>query len=169
VKGGRPINEHSEPSCSRDAGPAVGISKTTSPMRAEHHTFLPIVETTPTDVRPLENTTLVHAVLEMVKLINSQMGQQFNATPPPFDVGASSIKDMKEFWKLDPPHFEGATDPSLAENWIENIEVIFGLMMFLEDREVDFATLAFRGNGKDSWAIEKIGINDKIINLYAFL
>jgi hypothetical protein len=61
-------------------------------MRAEHHTFPPIHETTPTDVPP-KNPTFVHAVLEMVKLINWQMGQQSNPTPPSSDVGVSFAKE----------------------------------------------------------------------------
>ena len=40
----------------------------------------------------------------------------------------------EKFIKMNPPSFEGAVDPAEAEEWVKEIELIFGVMTMLENQ-----------------------------------
>ncbi|PKA52646.1 hypothetical protein AXF42_Ash001627 [Apostasia shenzhenica] len=55
------------------------------------------------------------------------------------------------FQKMHPQHFEGTTDPIVAENWLEKMEKVFDGMRCPNDRKVSLVVTVLDGEGNDWW------------------
>ncbi|XP_074347317.1 uncharacterized protein LOC141686162 [Apium graveolens] len=62
---------------------------------------------------------------------------------------------VSQFKRLNPPTFDGATDPALVEMWIQEMEKAFGLLGSNEQQKVTLAVYQLQGNAYDWWLMEK--------------
>ena len=53
--------------------------------------------------------------------------------------------------ELDPPAFEGKTDPEAAESWIREIERIFRVLDVPEEQKVNFGTYRLKDHAEKWW------------------
>ncbi|XP_052206781.1 uncharacterized protein LOC127811108 [Diospyros lotus] len=76
------------------------------------------------------------------------------ATPPvapPQENIRNNATLVEQFWKLQPPTFEGGLDPLVAEDWIATIERIFNLIDCPDPRKVTCATYMLQHGARHWW------------------
>ncbi|XP_035543590.1 uncharacterized protein LOC118347677 [Juglans regia] len=56
---------------------------------------------------------------------------------------------------MDPPLFDGRGDPTLAEDWIQDIEEILRVLTCIEEQKVAYATFKLTGEAKRWWISER--------------
>ena len=62
---------------------------------------------------------------------------------------------VSQFKGLNPPTFDGATDPAIVEMWIQEMEKAFGLLDNNEEQKVTLAVYQLQGSAYDWWLMEK--------------
>ncbi|XP_074341444.1 uncharacterized protein LOC141678914 [Apium graveolens] len=62
---------------------------------------------------------------------------------------------VSQFKRLNPPAFDGATDPAIVEMWIQEMEKAFGLLGSNEEQKVTLAVYQLQGSAYDWWLMEK--------------
>lgn len=62
---------------------------------------------------------------------------------------------VSQFKRLNPPTFDGATDPAIVEMWIQEMEKAFGLLSSNEEQKVTLAVYQLQGSAYDWWLMEK--------------
>ncbi|XP_074347439.1 uncharacterized protein LOC141686295 [Apium graveolens] len=70
-----------------------------------------------------------------------------NQQPKPYIVS--------QFKRLNPPTFDGATDPAVVEMWIQEMEKAFGLLGSNMQHTVTLAVYQLQGSPYDCWLMEK--------------
>ncbi|XP_074336703.1 uncharacterized protein LOC141673873 [Apium graveolens] len=62
---------------------------------------------------------------------------------------------ISEFKKLSPPIFEGSTNPSEVDKWLQEMEKIFELLGSTDEQKVNLASYQLQGSAYDWWLMEK--------------
>ncbi|XP_017239869.1 uncharacterized protein LOC108212659 [Daucus carota subsp. sativus] len=62
---------------------------------------------------------------------------------------------VSEFKRLNPPTFDGATDPDIMEKWIQEMEKAFKLMGSNVGQKVTLAVYQLQGSAYDWWLMEQ--------------
>ncbi|XP_074324251.1 uncharacterized protein LOC141661167 [Apium graveolens] len=62
---------------------------------------------------------------------------------------------VSQFKRLNPPTFDGATDPAVVEMWIQEMEKAFGLLGSNEQQKMTLAVYQWQGSAYDWWLMEK--------------
>ena len=62
---------------------------------------------------------------------------------------------VSEFKRLNPPTFDGATDPAIVEKWIQEMEKAFELMGSNDGQKVTLAVYQLQGSAYDWWLMEQ--------------
>ncbi|XP_052186003.1 uncharacterized protein LOC127797265 [Diospyros lotus] len=70
---------------------------------------------------------------------------------PPQENLRNNATLVEQFWKLQPPTFEGGLDPLVAEDWIAAIERIFNLIDCPDPRKVTCATYMLQHGARHWW------------------
>ncbi|XP_057961589.1 uncharacterized protein LOC131168476 [Malania oleifera] len=83
----------------------------------------------------------------MAEVVRTNRGQD----RPMTELGCS----IEQFTRLKPSAFVGGTDPVRAENWIQEIEKILGVLNCTEKQKVTFATFKLAGEAERWWGSVK--------------
>ena len=62
---------------------------------------------------------------------------------------------IAEFKRLSPPVFEGSTNPSEVDKWLQEMEKIFELLGSNDEQKVSLASYQLQGSAYDWWLMEK--------------
>ena len=62
---------------------------------------------------------------------------------------------VSQFKRLNPPTFDGATDPTVAEMWIKEMETTFRFLGSNDEQKVTLAVYQIQGSAYDWWFMEK--------------
>ncbi|XP_074374347.1 uncharacterized protein LOC141714744 [Apium graveolens] len=62
---------------------------------------------------------------------------------------------VSEFKRLNPPSFDGATDPAIVEKWVQEMEKAFELLGSNDEQKVTVAVYQLQGSAFDWWLMEK--------------
>ncbi|XP_074373043.1 uncharacterized protein LOC141713501 [Apium graveolens] len=62
---------------------------------------------------------------------------------------------ISEFKKLSLPIFEGSTNPSEVDKWLQEMEKIFDLLGSTNEQKVSLASYQLQGSAYDWWLMEK--------------
>jgi hypothetical protein len=57
----------------------------------------------------------------------------------------------QSFGRHDPPTFSGGRDPMVAEEWLDQLEVIFRVIRSFDQEKVDLATYRLKGEASQWW------------------
>ncbi|XP_038977414.1 uncharacterized protein LOC120107956 [Phoenix dactylifera] len=82
----------------------------------------------------------------MAQLLQQQQQMQLAAQPV-------QLMDSyyKRFHRLNPPTFDGGSDPMIAEIWIRKMEKMYKLLQFSEEVKVRLAIFMLRGSAESWW------------------
>ncbi|KAF5442826.1 hypothetical protein F2P56_035444 [Juglans regia] len=80
-------------------------------------------------------------------LVRNPSGRQCN-----FNEGGCTIE---QFNRMHPPLFHGRGDPTLAEDWIQDIEEILRVLTCTDEQKVAYATFKLTGEAKRWWISER--------------
>ena len=64
---------------------------------------------------------------------------------------APARNHLANFLKLNPPSFEFSANPAGAEDWIAEMEKLFDVQNYSEEKKVRFAAFRLKGNALDWW------------------
>ena len=90
---------------------------------------------------------------QFIQFIDAIRNMVPHATPPVVPLQANLGNNatlVEQFWKLQPPTFEGRLDPLVAKDWIATTEWIFNLIDCLDSRNVTCATFMLQ-QGARHW------------------
>lgn len=62
---------------------------------------------------------------------------------------------VSQFKRLNPPTFDGPTDPSIVEMWIQEMEKAFRLLGSTEEQKITLAVYQLQGSAYDRWLMEQ--------------
>ncbi|XP_041009525.1 uncharacterized protein LOC121253605 [Juglans microcarpa x Juglans regia] len=80
-------------------------------------------------------------------LVQNPTGRQRN-----FNEGGCTVE---QFNRMHPPLFDGRGDPTLAEDWVQDIEEILRVLTCTEEQKVAYATFKLTGEAKRWWISER--------------
>ncbi|XP_057974794.1 uncharacterized protein LOC131162364 [Malania oleifera] len=63
---------------------------------------------------------------------------------------------IKKFTKMNPPKFSGAADPTVAENWIQEIDKVLMVLHCTDEQKVLYATCNLIGEAKRWWTTTRL-------------
>ncbi|KAF5472185.1 hypothetical protein F2P56_008922 [Juglans regia] len=69
-----------------------------------------------------------------------------------FNEGGCTVE---QFNRIHPPLFDGRGEPTLAEDWIQNIEEILWVLTCTDEQKVAYATFKLTGEAKRWWVFER--------------
>ncbi len=103
-----------------------------------------ISQTTPHSVATQADLARVYQL--MAQLLQQQQQMQLAAQPV-------QLMDSyyKRFHRLNPPTFDGGSDPMIAEIWIRKMEKMYKLLQFSEEVKVRLAIFMLRGSAESWW------------------
>ncbi|XP_074360614.1 uncharacterized protein LOC141700827 [Apium graveolens] len=87
-----------------------------------------------------------HMMTQLADTLATLVGNQQN--------GPRSL--ISEFKRLTPPVFEGSTNPSEVDKWLQEMEKIFELLGSTDEQKVNLASYQLQGSAYDWWLIEKM-------------
>ncbi|XP_035546584.1 uncharacterized protein LOC118348632 [Juglans regia] len=100
------------------------------------------------EANPSASEVLRVAVHQLIDdLVQNPLGRQLN-----FIEGGCTVK---QFNRMHPPLFDGRGDPTLAEDWIQDIEEILRVLTCTEEQKVAYATFKLIGEAKRWWISER--------------
>ncbi|XP_074360595.1 uncharacterized protein LOC141700813 [Apium graveolens] len=86
-----------------------------------------------------------HMMTQLADTLATLVGNQQN--------GPRSL--IYEFKRLTPPVFEGSTNPSEVDKWLQEMEKIFELLGSTDEQKVNLASYQLQGSAYDWWLMEK--------------
>ena len=73
------------------------------------------------------------------------------------------------FRSMDPPRFEGSTDPDVAEHWVKEIERIFRVMQCADQNKVLLATFQLEKDARAWWESVEATLNGQQLTWAQFI
>lgn len=108
---------------------------------------------------------------DLIQAIMAGVGHAANRPPPaeipPIQPGGRD--PLESFQKRNPKVFSGTPGAGKPEDWLENMEKIFGTMICTETQKVAFATFVLEGEASQWWKAEKRSAEQKGITEYTWV
>ncbi|XP_012836320.1 PREDICTED: uncharacterized protein LOC105956953 [Erythranthe guttata] len=113
----------------------------------------------PTDVNQTIHN-LSNLIREQAQNHQRQIDQLFRRNhPPPPPSQAAPHAIYERFLKMNPFEFHGGTDPTIAEEWVKSLEVIYDYMQMTDRDRVHCALFLLRNEARHWWEGVKEGVD----------
>lgn len=74
---------------------------------------------------------------------------------PGIHQGVVDTSNIEKYRRLNPPAFNGSTDPLVAEDWVKETEKLFEAITVTTEQKVQLATFMFRGSAERWWKLKR--------------
>ncbi|XP_012857701.1 PREDICTED: uncharacterized protein LOC105976983 [Erythranthe guttata] len=102
------------------------------------------------------------------RLVNLQTRGRQPTPPPPPPQNTAPLAMYERFLQMNPTEFHGGSDPTIAEEWIKSLEVIFDYMEMTDRDRVHCALFLLKNEARHWWEGAKEGIDLENIDWATF-
>ena len=110
-------------------------------------------------VEAMQQAPMGESVVASVSALALASAQTLELAVAPTAPEIRVMLAMREFYSLEPPIFQGQSDPVVAAEWLEQVTCALDtLLIYEEDLRVRFASFQLWGNARQWWKTVKVRV-----------